>query len=149
MTHKSGRIGDRVAHLAGGARDARYLGFFECFNTGDFYTAHDVLEDLWLETRGQSDANFFKALIQLAGGFVHLQMHENPEWSAAGHRLRPAFRLLAKARNYLENYPATHHGLDVAAVLALIDQWRGRLEEGGFENNPLHEFDAPIIVSLR
>ena len=49
------------------------------------------------KTRGTPDADFYKALIQLAGGFVHLIMHENPKWPAAGHRLRPAHRLLGKA----------------------------------------------------
>jgi len=147
MTHKSGWIADRVAHLAENpnGHDARYLGFFECFNTGKFYEAHDVLEDLWLETRGTPDADFYKALIQVAGGFVHLLMHENPKWPAAGHRLRPAHRLLGKARNYLQKYSDPHHHLNIAAMLALIDQWRARLEEGGFEVNPLHQNTAPII----
>ena len=52
MTHKTGWIDERVAHLKGQKHDARYLGFLESFNSSEFYTAHDVLEDLWLETRG-------------------------------------------------------------------------------------------------
>ena len=151
VTHKSGWIADRVAHLAQNkhGRDARFLGYFECFNAGEFYEAHDVLEDLWLETRGTPDADFYKALIQLAGGFVHLTMHENPKWPAAGHRLRPAHRLLGKARGYLENYPAGHHGVDVTAVLVLIDQWRARLEADGFQVNPLHQHPSPTLAAPR
>jgi len=145
MTHKSGWITDRVAHLAGQGRDARYLGYFECFNAGQFYEAHDVLEDLWLETRCQPDADFYKALIQLAGGFVHLTMHENSKWPAAGPRLRPAHRLLGKARNYLKNYPNPHHGLDLPAVFQLIDHWKSHLELGRFNNNPLHTQPPPRL----
>ena len=151
VTHKSGWIAERVAHLAENKQghDARYLGYFECFNAGKFYEAHDVLEDLGLETRGTPDADFYKALIQLAGGFVHLTMHENPKWPAAGHRLRPAYRLLGKARGYLQNYPADHHGLDVTAALALIDQWRAWLEENDFKANPLHQQPSPTLNAPR
>ena len=52
MTHKTGWIDERVAQLKGRTHDARYLGFLECFNSSEFYTAHDVLEALCLETRG-------------------------------------------------------------------------------------------------
>ncbi len=145
MTHKSGWISERVAHLAGGIYDARYLGYFECFNAGEFYEAHDVLEDLWLETRGQTDADFYKALIQLTGGFVHLTMHENPKWPAAGPRLRPAHKLMGMARGYLEKYPETHHGMEKAGVFQLIDQWRNELEAGVFEVNPLHVQPSPKL----
>ena len=49
-----------------------YLGFFRCWNEQRYYEAHDVLEHLWLRTESE-DANYFKGLIQAAGGFVHLQ----------------------------------------------------------------------------
>ena len=145
MTHKSGWISERVAQLAGEIHDARYLGYFECFNTGDFYEAHDVLEDLWLETRGQPDADFYKALIQLAGGFVHLTMHENPKWPAAGPRLRPAHKLMGMARGYLEKYPETHHGMEKAGVFHVIDHWRNQLEMDDFTVNPLHDQPSPHL----
>ena len=146
MTHKTGWITDRVAHLEGQDHDARYLGFFECFNAGEFYIAHDVLEDLWLETRKQPDADFYKALIQLAGGFVHLTMHESPEYPDAGHRLRPSFRLLQKSKGYLQNYPNLHHGLDLEEAIVLIDNWCGWLEGSGYEENPLKTNHAPQLV---
>ena len=145
VSHKTGWINQRVAHLEGKARDARFLGFFECFNAGEYYEAHDVLEDLWLESRDHPDANFYKALIQLAGGFVHLTMHENPKWPAAGPRLRPAHTLFSKARAYLENYPNHHHGLDLTETKGLIDQWCAHLEEGEFKVNPLPMVDAPTL----
>ncbi len=145
VSHKTGWINQRVAHLEGKARDARFLGFFECFNAGEYYEAHDVLEDLWLESRNHPDANFYKALIQLAGGFVHLTMHENPKWPAAGSRLRPAHTLFSKARAYLGGYPDFHHGLDLTETKGLIDQWCVHLEEGEFKVNPLSMVDAPAL----
>jgi len=98
-----------------------------------------------LESRGLPDADFYKALIQMAGGFVHLRMHDNPKWPAAGPRLRPAYVLFSKSRAYLDNYPDFHHGLDLAKTISLIDQWCAHLEGGGFNVNPLHTVAAPNL----
>lgn len=94
-----------------------YHAFFDCFNTGRFYEAHDVLEELWLPVRRDADGAFYKGLIQLAGAFVHVQKE----------RYAPAIALLRRARFHLEPYPAQHHGLNVPEVLEFIDQWLGRL----------------------
>ena len=52
--------------------DPCYLAYFVCFNTQEYYEAHDVLEHLWLQREDENHA-FFKGLIQLAGAFVHLK----------------------------------------------------------------------------
>ena len=78
MSHKSPAIAERIAHLQGHKQPAHLLGWLECFNSGEFYEAHDVLEDLWLEERETLNANFYKGLIQLAGAFVHLKCTKIP-----------------------------------------------------------------------
>ena len=70
---KNERISTFVQQLGANpalALDPRYQGFFTCFNEQKYYEAHDVLEQLWLNTN-TSDDNFFKGLIQAAGAFVH------------------------------------------------------------------------------
>src|SRR5580765_7758352 len=99
MSKKSARIAALIETFQGQQYSANYLGYFELFNRGQFYDAHDVLEDLWLPVRQQPEGAFFKGLIQLAGAFVHLQKD----------RLRPATALLKLARTNLERYPALHH----------------------------------------
>ena len=78
---KGERISRFIEELEGVAPEAAsgeiaqhpcYRGFFRCWNEQRYYEAHDVLEHLWLETRSEA-ANYFKGLIQAAGGFVHLQ----------------------------------------------------------------------------
>ncbi len=138
MSKKSAKIAELVAGLQGGRFDARYLGYFACFNQQLFFEAHDVLEELWL-TQGKSgpDHAFHKGLIQLAGAFVHLQKQ----------RLRPAVALFDLADANLRRYPAAHAGLDLAAMLALIADWRGRVVDHGFEVNPLRP-EAPPELAL-
>mgnify|MGYP000380344097 CR=1 FL=1 len=133
MTHKSSKVAERVAPFGGGRWDARYLGWFDCFNRQEFYEAHDVLEDLWLEDRRGPDGDFFKGLIQLAGAFVHLQKE----------RLRPAEALFQLADRHLARYPARHWGTDVEALRRLIAEWRAALAAGEFAINPLRTRSAP------
>jgi predicted metal-dependent hydrolase len=135
MTHKSGKVAERVAHLKYGDVDPRYAGFFECFNAGEYYESHDVLEDLWLECRGAEQHEFYKALIQLAGAFVHLQKD----------RLQAAGKLFRLCRSYLQRFPSRYEKLDVAAVLHVIDDWHQHLESTSYSENPLKSEPAPQI----
>ena len=116
--------------------DRHYAGYFECFNRGLFYEAHDVLEQLWLRQRGGPNGLFYKGLIQLAGAFVHL--HKD--------RRGPAAALFKLARRNLQRYPAAHERLDVREVLALIERWLGELEGAG---NPLAEEGRPRMELLK
>ena len=115
--------------------DAHYLGYFECFNQQLFYEAHDVLEELWLGQRGQTNDLFYKGLIQLAGAFVHLQKN----------RLKPAAALFRLAQANVSKYPMVHEKLNVKELLELIGDWTGRLEAGNFETNPLSPQAAPRL----
>ena len=122
--------------------NAHYLGYFECFNAGLFYEAHDVLEELWLAQRRGPNHSFYKGLIQLAGAFVHLQKH-----TGARPRLRPAAALLRLARGNLEKFAPVHERLDVRSTLGLIDEWLTRLDSGGPGVNPLAS-GAPKLFPL-
>lgn len=130
---------DRIGHLRvvnDDGLDPHYAGWFECFNRGAYYEAHDVLEALWLGQRGQPDDLFYKGLIQLAGAFVHLQKN----------RLRPSDALFRLAEDNLRRYAPRHHRLDVEVVLALVTEWREALARGGFAANPLHARPAPCLL---
>ena len=127
-----------IESFEGRELDARYLGYFDCFNRQLFYEAHEVLEDLWLLDKLGPDGNFYKGLIQLTGAFVHLQKD----------RLRPAAALFKLAQANLLNYPIRHERLDIVALLDLIGEWLQRLEVENFSINPLAHFPAPKINLL-
>lgn len=137
MSRKSPRIAERIAGFSGRGWDPHYLGYFDCFNRQEFYEAHDVLEELWL-TGGKTAGNysFHKGLIQLAGAFVHLQKD----------RLGPAVALFNLADANLRKYPTSHDGIDLAEVLALIVDWRGRVNEHPEGPNPLRGGAPPRLA---
>ncbi len=135
MSKKSAKIAALIETFHGRGQDAHYLGYFECFNRGLFYEAHEVLEELWQADRKGPNHRFYKGLIQLAGAFVHLQKN----------RLRPAAALFRLAHANLRGYPGIHERLDTGQIVALIDAWLSRLERSGFTANPLEKDKAPKL----
>lgn len=135
MSKKSAKIAELIEKCHGQGRDAHYLGFFECFNRGWFYEAHDVLEELWLPQRKGPNGAFYKGLIQLAGAFVHLQKE----------RLRPAAALFKLAGANLGQYSEVYEGLEISRAMELIDVWVRKLEMGEFRVNPLQPGNAPEL----
>lgn len=132
VSKKSAKIAELIASCQGGGLDAHYLGFFECFNRGLYFEAHDVLEELWLPVRKQPEGDFYKGLIQLAGAFVHLQKK----------RPGPARALFLLSRSYLGKFPARHQHLNLSAVVELIATWLSRLDENA---DPLSQHTAPLL----
>ena len=139
LSKKSQHIARLIEDCRGQSHDPHYLGYFRCFNEQRFYEAHDVLEELWLAQRRGPNYGFYKGLIQLAGGFVHLQKD----------RLRPAAALFKLSRKYLSAYPSVHEDLDLTEVAALIETWLAKLERTDFTQNPLHSDSPPTLQLLR
>jgi hypothetical protein len=138
---KSDRIAEFMAGLdakPGGGTDPHLAGYFECFNSGRYYEAHDVLEDLWLrQGRNHPEHAFHKGLIQFSGGFVHLRLqYLHPDHPKHGRRLAPARRLLLMAIRNLGPYGPSHRGIDLSIPLEVAARCVRFIEEGDFKRNP-------------
>jgi len=122
-----------------------YAGFFECFNLGDYYEAHDVLEHLWLECRDKNYL-YFKGLIQIAGAFVHLKkQHARPDHPTDRRRLHPAARLFALGVKNVSPFGPTHMGLHIETVCELCTDWRDKIAASEFRINPWHPGAGPRL----
>lgn len=128
MSHKNPRIAEILRTVPPSDRDPRYDAFFECFNRGLYFEAHEVLEGLWLQTKGDL-AGFYKALIQLAGAFVHLSKS----------RIGPSLRLLRLASTNLAPHAPVCEELDVGYLIDRVNGWIRRLEQG----DPAPDLCAP------
>jgi predicted metal-dependent hydrolase len=98
------------------------------FNRGEFYDAHEIWEEVWRSNLPEP-RTLLQGLIQVAAGMhqiLGLQRKAGPR------------NTLAKAAAHLEPYMPAALGLDVAGVLAAVEQWRSWLEAGG-EKPPLPE----------
>lgn len=137
MSHKTEKVFELLKGVDPQGHDIRYAGYFELFNRGQFYEAHDVLEDLWLAVRKEGEGDFYKGLIQLAGAFVHLKKE----------RLRPAGALFKLARTNLSKFAPEFRHLNLFKVIGLIDGALKQLEESDFSHNPLR--NAAPNLSLK
>jgi predicted metal-dependent hydrolase len=127
------------------ARHPFYRAFFQCWNEQRYYEAHDVLEQLWLNTDTDDD-HFFKGLIQAAGAFVHLQKNfEHPTHAKHSRRLPPAVRLFRSAERNLSVFAPKHHGLDVAEVCDLLRRTAAVIVDSDYRANPWSPATAPRL----
>jgi predicted metal-dependent hydrolase len=137
MSHKSPRIDALLATFPETPGFNRhYVAFFRCFNQQLYYEAHDVLEEVWLPIRGTEQAKFYQGLIQMAGGFVHLQKG----------RMGPAARLLALALANFEGYSQRHAGIDLDVVRELCARYRKQILDSGEAVNPWTKDHAPQLT---
>jgi uncharacterized protein len=83
--------------------DPRYLAGIVLFNRHDFFEAHEVWEDLWMDT-ASPEKPFYQGLIQAAVGLCHF----------ANGNLRGAAKLYRSSRGYMERGSSPILGLDVA-----------------------------------
>jgi predicted metal-dependent hydrolase len=60
----------------------RFSDGIKKFNEHDFFGCHDVLEEMWFETRGPAK-RFYQGLIHLAVGFYHITVRKNPKGSVS------------------------------------------------------------------
>jgi predicted metal-dependent hydrolase len=84
--------------------DLRYLAGIVLFNRGDYFEAHEVWEDLWMDCAGP-DKKFYQGLIQAAVGLCHF----------CNGNVRGAHKLYHSAREYMNRFGSPHLGLDVHA----------------------------------
>jgi predicted metal-dependent hydrolase len=143
---KHERIAARTEGLAArGGYHPCYLEYFRLFNAQAYYEAHAVLEHIWLGSDGERYL-FYKALIQFAGGYVHLQHHHRePAHRIHGRRLRPAARLFRRSAELLGDFPDDYEGLPIAEVVTMALATAGELESAGFATNPWHPDCAPVL----
>ena len=88
---------------------AEYYEFFISFNEGDYYTCHDLLEEMWMTDKGNY---FLKGLLQMSVAIYHYEYG-----NVVGARL-----MMKVAYEYLDSYRPKYWGLDVEKLHQFISQ---------------------------
>jgi hypothetical protein len=126
-----------VARLSTGESARRGIVLFDA---GRFFEAHEHFERVW-RSRETADADraFWKGVTQVAVGCCHLQ-----RGNGGG-----AVRLLRRAAGYLKHYPATHRGVDTAALIGICRDLARRIESGVGSRPTFPRFPRPGHLSSR
>jgi predicted metal-dependent hydrolase len=90
--------------------DPRYRKGWELFNTREFFDAHEVWEELWHQTHGES-REFIQGLIQAATALHHFQ----------NSNLKGAKLLYQSLGELLSPYPARYMGVDLGKFKAEME----------------------------
>jgi predicted metal-dependent hydrolase len=94
----------------------------ELIGRGEFFAAHEVLEDAWRGTEA-GERDFFQGLVHVAVA-----------WYQAGRGNRVGCeRQLEKARRRLGPYAPEHRGVDVTALLPQLDAATAAVRAGSLE----------------
>lgn len=94
-----------------------FLRGIEEFNRQFFFEAHDIWEELWMETTGQHRL-FYQGMIQAAVGFYHLS---NGNYKGAGSQFGKS---LAKLEQYLPAFA----GVDIQLLVDALRECRSDAE---------------------
>ena len=89
------------------------------FNSGQFFDAHEALEDAW-RAAPESEKKFLQGLIQVA-----VALHHHSKGNLVG-----AQSLLRRAARNLALYPGSFRGVNIGALLFDLAKWRRCLEDG-------------------
>jgi len=111
--------------------DPRYMQGIDRFNRREFFEAHEVWEDLWIEVNDERKG-FYHGLIQAA-----VALHHAGRANFAGAR-----SLYARMRNNLDMFRPSYEGLDVDAFLAAMAACCAPALDG----RPLDEKTIPTIA---
>lgn len=80
------------------------------FNNADFFAAHDIFEELWVES-SREDRRFFQGLVQISVGCFHL----------ASSNYRGALNQLTKGIQKLNEYLPSYYNIDLTDLSNKID----------------------------
>jgi len=109
----------------------------ELLNEGSYFHAHDVLEEVWREVRGE-DRAFYQGIVQVA-----IAMHHFSKNNLAGAR-----SVLGKARKNLEPYSAVLGGVDLADLRRQLAAWDTAMASGGPVPDPIQVQCLPVNARI-
>ena len=98
------KLCELVASPLSGSDRSGFEKFIQSFDSGQYWEAHEVLEEVWKVDR----QDFYKGLIQVAASWVHLERNNRSG----------VLKVLPRALRYLEKYPGRHRGWDLGRLIS-------------------------------
>jgi predicted metal-dependent hydrolase len=105
----------------------------ELLNRGEFYQAHEPLEDAWMAAP-EFEGYLYRALLQFAVACLHVQR---------GNRAG-ALKMTLRLRQWLDPLPSRCRGVDVHVLKARAGDLRGMLQAG----QPLSAIDLGALIPI-
>jgi len=91
----------------------------ELFNRGEFFEAHEVLEDVW-RAAPTENKKFLQGLVQLAVAF-----HHHSTGNLVGMR-----SVMQRGMNNLAGHADDSYGVNLASLIRSLAEWRKAMDNG-------------------
>lgn len=114
--------------------DPRLARGVEAFNAGQFFTAHEIWEQLWLETVG-AEKLLLQGLVQIAAGYVKVEIG-----GRAG-----AIKLLARGIERVRQFGPTALGLALGPFIEGVEADLHRLRAAPAATASLEQMRVPYL----
>ena len=118
--------------------DARLRKGIRLFNAGRFFAAHEVLEDLYLETREKQDKPFLEGIIALSVAFRLFCDFGDVDGPV---------RMIRQALVRLENYSPSYSRVKINDLIHALEEWTEKAKAGGNTNPPASKGIPKILMS--
>ncbi len=112
--------------------DSKFASGIALLNDGQFYRAHDVLEEVWRDVHGWTKP-FYQGIVQIA-----ISLHHFSTGNLAGAR-----SVMRKARTNLNEYPSSFCGIELDQLRAQLDSWQHAMDNSGAAPPPVRIRTAP------
>jgi predicted metal-dependent hydrolase len=104
----------------------------ELLNTGEYYEAHEYLENAWIKAP-ELEGYLYRTLLQVSVAYLHVE-----RGNYAG-----AVKMLLRVQQWLEPLPDRCRGVDLSSLRQNLTAFSHALEEYGAEG--LAEFDLSLL----
>jgi hypothetical protein len=137
LLQRYARIPDRAALAVTCAEPLSELARegIEQFNRGEYYAAHDALEEAWVVDEGIG-RDLYRGILQVGIAYYQIE-HGN---------YRGAVKMLLRVRQWLDPLPDACRGVDVARLRADVDRVYTALVALGSDR--VQEFDRALFGSI-
>ena len=112
-------------------KDNRFLKALDLFNSGEWYEAHDLFEEIWHETFGPT-RNTLQAIIQISVAQLHL----------ANNNRNGAIMLYGEALGRLKRIDRETLSLDINSLCSIVQTRLIFLQKG----KDLSSLKLPVLV---
>ncbi|MDN4526809.1 DUF309 domain-containing protein [Fictibacillus fluitans] len=112
-----------------------YYQFFISFNEGDYYTCHDLLEEMWMTDKSNY---FLKGLLQMSVAVYHYEYGN----------VKGARAMMRAAHDYLNDYRPFYWGMNVEQVHHFVEECLRRMPKQ-IDRVPFEEVKKlPVLPEL-
>ncbi|KGG12344.1 DUF309 domain-containing protein [Prochlorococcus sp. MIT 0601] len=112
-------------------QDTRFAEAINLFNSGEWYLAHDLFEEIWHETNGLPRITI-QGILQIAVAQVHLE----------SNNIKGAMILYGEGLGRLKRPDSPHLGLNIKNLCEIVEL---RLHSLQHQNN-VKELAVPVII---